>query len=74
MHSATLTLENAGTVIESLSPESRRALPRTEVLVSGDGGKVTLTVRAADTSAMRAALNSYLGFIRITEDIGNITR
>jgi len=74
MHSATLTLENAETVMESLSPESRRALPRTEVSVTEKGGKVTVKVKAADISAMRAALNSYLGFIKITEDIGNITR
>ena len=74
MHSAMLTLNNAETVMEALSPESRRALPRTEVHVTENGGIVTMTVKAADISAMRAALNSYLGFIKITEDIGNITR
>jgi len=74
MHSATLTLNNAETVMDSLSPESQRALPRTEVNVTEKGGIVTVKVKAADISAMRAALNSYLGFIKITEDIGNITR
>lgn len=71
---AKLTMDADAAVAESLAPESDRTLPRTSVSVRSDGRTVTLDVTAADTSAMRAALNSYLGFIRITEDIENITR
>jgi len=35
---------------------------------------VIIKVEAKDVSAMRAALNSYLGWIRITEDIKEMTK
>jgi len=56
-----------------LSPEVGRELPRTETNISRDGDTVTMNVIAKDVSAMRAALNSYLGWIRITEDIGKMS-
>lgn len=70
MLKAKLTLrDDDGSVMTSLCPESFRSLPRTEVDISRDGEELTVTVVASDTSAMRAALNSYLGWIRITENI-----
>ena len=70
MLSAVLRItENAYAVIRTLSPEIGRGLPRTDTNISVDGDTVTIRVEAKDVSAMRAALNSYLGWIRITEDI-----
>ena len=70
MLSAVLTKDgDADIVLSTLSPEIGRELPRTETNISRDGDTVTIRVEATDTSAMRAALNSYLGWIRITESI-----
>ena len=76
MLSAKLTIvsEDADTIARSLKPESERDISRTHVEVSCSDGKAIVDIESADTTAMRAALNSYLGCIRITEDIGRITR
>ena len=75
MLSAVLRIESphSGMILETLSPEAGRELPRTKVSVAGDGGSVTVSFEASDSTAMRAALNSYLGCIKITEDISKIT-
>ena len=72
MLSAVLTV-NGNKIIPVLSPEIGRELPRTESFISADGDTVTIKVAAKDTSAMRAALNSYLGWIRITENINEMS-
>jgi len=73
MLSAVLTSDtNAATIVAALSPEIGRELPRTETDISVNGDTVTINVSAKDVSAMRAALNSYLGWIRITENIKEI--
>jgi len=64
---------DAKTILSSLKPEAGRELPRTQISVYGSEDSVTLEVKATDISAMRAALNSYLGCIKITEDISKIT-
>jgi KEOPS complex subunit Pcc1 len=69
MLSAVLTVAGNDIVLATLSPEIGRELPRTETDIFRNGNTVTITVSAKDASAMRAALNSYLGWIRITEDI-----
>ncbi len=66
--------EDAGVISDALRPEAGRELPRTHVTIEDSEGLVVLRIEAADTSAMRAALNSYLGCIKITEDINRITR
>jgi len=74
MFAAVLSTDmNADIVMSVLSPEVGRELPRTETDISRDGDTVTINVTAKDVSAMRAALNSYLGWIRITEDIGKMS-
>ncbi len=76
MLNAELRIETpaAGMVSDALRPEASRDLPRTHVTIEDtDDGLVTVRIEAADTSAMRAALNSYLGCIKITEDINRIT-
>ena len=70
MLSAVLTMSgDADVVLSTLSPEIGRELPRTETDILRNGDTVTIKVEAKDVSAMRAALNSYLGWIRITENI-----
>jgi KEOPS complex subunit Pcc1 len=70
MLSAVLTMTgDADVILSTLSPEIGRELPRTETDIFRDGDTVTVKVKAKDASAMRAALNSYLGWIRITENI-----
>lgn len=65
---------DAGTVASAITPEAGRELPRTRVHVTAGKGETVVEITASDTSAMRAALNSYLECIRITEDIERITK
>ncbi len=55
-----LTGGNAELVQKALAPETGREIPRTKVSVLKDGERTTLTIEAEDTSALRAALNSYV--------------
>ena len=64
----------AETAVPAISPEAGRELPRTETHISYVDGVAEIDISATDTSAMRAALNSYLECIRIIEDIGNLTK
>ncbi len=66
--------EDAESIISALSPEAGRELPRTTADVRTEDGVGVINLTASDASAMRAALNSYLECIRITEEIGRITR
>ena len=62
MRRATITFvgPDAGVVYESLRPEAGRDVPKARVSLRTSGGRVTLTIDADDTSALRAAVNSYL--------------
>ena len=73
---ATLRITGAAaeTAVPSISPEAGRELPRTETGISYADGTAVIDIAATDTSAMRAALNSYLECIRIIEDIDNLTK
>ncbi|MGQ0797542.1 MAG: KEOPS complex subunit Pcc1 [Methanobacteriota archaeon] len=59
---ATITLEGpeADVVRRALAPESGRDVPKARVGLRGGGRRLTLTIDADDTSALRAAVNSYL--------------
>ncbi len=76
MLSAKLTVKGAAakSVVPAIGPEAGRELPRTEITVDYDGDDAVITIRASDSSAMRAALNSYLECIRIIEDVDNLTK
>lgn len=76
MLSAKLTIEGAvaKTTVPAIGPEAGRELPRTDISVDYDDDKATIEIEASDSSAMRAALNSYLECIRIIEDIDNLTK
>ncbi len=73
---ATLRITGAAAqaAVPSISPEAGRELPRTETDIRSEGDDAIITITATDTSAMRAAINSYLECIRIIEDIDNLTR
>ena len=75
MLSARITIDGdaARTVIPAMGPEAGRELPRTETRLADDDGRTVIKVRAADTSAMRAALNSHLECIRVIQDIEDLT-
>lgn len=65
--------ETARYAVPVMGPEAGRELPRTRTSMSESDGSVTIEVTAADSSAMRAALNSHLECIRIIEDIEDLT-
>ena len=69
-----ITSDDVPNIISALSPEAGRELPRTKACVRTEDGIGVIELTASDASAMRAALNSYLECIRITEDISRITR
>ncbi|HYA54522.1 MAG TPA: KEOPS complex subunit Pcc1 [Thermoplasmata archaeon] len=51
----------------SLLPEASREVPRAQAqLRRGEGPTVELTIQARDSGAMRAALNTYLGWIHLS--------
>ncbi len=71
MHSATLTFlsPKAEVVHGAISPEVGREIPRTRVESLARPGEFVLSIEAADLSALRAAINSYLRWIKVAEDI-----
>ena len=64
----------ASVAVPTISPEAGRELPRTETEVELKGDEALIRIRATDTTAMRAAVNSYLECVRVIEDIGNLTK
>jgi KEOPS complex subunit Pcc1 len=50
----------------ALAPEAAREVPRTETTIRRAGASLELRVRAADAGAMRAALNTYLGWLALS--------
>ena len=65
----TFSGDNAATVYGAISPEAGREIPRTKVSAELDGGNMVLRLQASDLPALRAALNSYLRWIKIAEDM-----
>lgn len=62
MPRATITLDGpeAPVVHRALAPEAGRDVPKARVSISRAGSKLTITIDADDTGALRAAVNSYL--------------
>ena len=57
-------------VLEALKPETRTPpTRRSKVQMKGKGNSLTLNFKARDTSALRAAINSYLRWILLTKTI-----
>jgi KEOPS complex subunit Pcc1 len=74
MPSATLVVSGpaAPTVFGAISPEAGREIPRTRARASLEEGRMVLEIQAKDLSALRAALNSYLRWIKIAEDMNQM--
>ncbi len=56
-------------VVKALEPEvNNLSTSRSRVFVEGQDKELTLSFRAEDTSALRAAVNSYLHWIALIKD------
>lgn len=55
-------------VLVALKPETRISSSRSKVQAEGKENRLTLIFEARDTSALRAALNSYLRWITVIND------
>ncbi len=52
---------------QALRPEASREVPRAHAeLRRGEGSSLELSITARDSGAMRAALNTYLGWIHLS--------
>ena len=57
-------------VLNALKPETRRSSSdRSRIKVEEEGGKLIVSFEAKDTSALRAAINAYLRWISLTQNI-----
>ena len=57
-------------VLEALKPETKTPpTRRSKVQMKGKGNSLTLNFKARDTSALRAAINSYLRWILLTKTV-----
>ena len=63
---ATGRVELARWLEKALSPEAAREVPRARTTVRRSKASVVLRVEASDAGAMRAALNTYLGWIALS--------
>jgi KEOPS complex subunit Pcc1 len=57
-------------VLEALKPETRTPLThRSKVQIMNEANSLTLSFEATDTSALRAAINSYLRFTSLVSNV-----
>ena len=72
MRRATITLAGpeARVVYGALRPETGRDVPKARVSLRAIRDRVTLTIDADDTSALRAAVNSYLRWADVAARVG----
>ena len=52
-------------VLAALGPEASRDVPRACAKVSADGPVLTLEITAEDSASLRAAVNSYLRWVKL---------
>ncbi len=75
MKKAIITLKKDGKIAQivakSLLPETERKIPRTEVNVRDDVDTIYIELRAKDVNALRAAMNSYLRWMKVSIDTFN---
>jgi KEOPS complex subunit Pcc1 len=58
-----LSTVSAERLLAALTPEAGREVPRSTATIARRGAVVTLRVSAADTGALRAAVNTFLGWV-----------
>lgn len=62
-------------VIQALKPETESSSTRRSIVhMTPEGRGLTLDFRATDTSALRAAINSYLRLIGVAIDLQKLTK
>jgi tRNA threonylcarbamoyladenosine modification (KEOPS) complex Pcc1 subunit len=62
------TPEAAERLLRTLRPEAAREVPRVRATLTRSGAQVvTLRLLARDTGALRAALNTFLGWVSLAE-------
>jgi len=64
----------ADVVAKSLLPEMDRKIPRTKVNLKEDENAIYLEILAEDVNALRAAMNSYLRWMKVSIDTYKETR
>jgi KEOPS complex subunit Pcc1 len=75
--SATIFINKSHTtdvVAQALHPETVREISRTQVVIEEDDSSYKININARDTSSLRAALNSYLRWMKVTEDTYNVIK
>ena len=55
--------KEARIVLESLSPEIKHKIPKTDLDITLSKNKLSLTIKAKDISSLRAACHSYIRWI-----------
>ena len=61
--------DEAKIIVESLSPEIKQKIPKTNVQISLSNNILSLNIEANDISSLRAACNSYLRWINTALNI-----
>lgn len=61
--------KEARIIFEALKPEVKHKIPRVTANVAQRGKTISLKLQAIDTSAMRAACNSYLRWIQTAMEV-----
>jgi KEOPS complex subunit Pcc1 len=76
MRRATITFSgpDARVVYRALQPEAGRDLPKARVSMRSAGDRMTLTIDADDTSALRAAVNSYLRWADVASRVSRVVK
>ena len=59
---------DAESLARSLGPEAGRDMPRTDVAVAVEDDALVLTIEAGEMTSLRAALNSYLRWLKRAVD------
>src|SRR2546427_10814351 len=72
MRRATITFDgpDAAMVYEALRPETGRDVPKARVSMLARRNRLALGIAADDTSALRAAVNSYLRWADVAVRVG----
>ena len=66
------TSEEANIVSKTIYPEIKNRIPKTNVKIRAEKKTIFLEIVAADTSSLRAAINSYLRWINTAINVKRI--
>ena len=66
------SIKEAKVVAESLNPEIRHKIPKTDIDISISKKTLFLNIEAKDVSSLRAACNSYLRWINTALNVARM--